>query len=184
MDVLQAIFPCIPAQRKTSTPKLDSAVDEKLALYTDEEHSRISIAEATESIIDTLRTAEKPGADLKSSIDSIVHQAGGWSERIATAVLNALVKVLQNVEAKMGPALKEAYERACSVAVSRDSRRHFLFCFSLMSRYGFAIYKGNPDGIFHPGIDDCPDRSLHFQCMSSKSLVTWQAKSLTTAFSI
>ncbi|MDI1487887.1 MAG: hypothetical protein OHK93_007160 [Ramalina farinacea] len=117
MDVLQAIFPCIPAQRKTSTPKRDLAVDnEKLALYTDEEPSRISIAEATESIIDTLRNAEKPGADLKSSIDSIVHQAGGWSERIATAVLNALVKVLQNVEAKMGPVLKEAYERACSVA--------------------------------------------------------------------
>ena len=122
MDVLQAIFPCIPAQRKTSPPKRDSAIDEKLALYTDEEPSRISIAEATESIIDTLRTAEKGGADLKCSIDSIVHQSGGWSERIATAVLAALVKVLQDAEAKMGPVLKEAYERACSVAVSRETR--------------------------------------------------------------
>lgn len=143
MTVLQAIFPCIPAKRQTSTPKTDFPVDEKLALYTDQP-STISISQAADSVIDTLLTAEKAGDDLKSTIDTIVHQAGGWSERIATRILNGLVNVLHDLNAKMGPVLKEAYEKACNVAVSSDLPCLLQILVDVSGQADFANVQSNP----------------------------------------
>lgn len=78
-------------------------------------HEALTIEKAASSIISALQDAEKAGPSLNSTIKSIVHQAGGWSEYLAAKIVSALEAVLK-AEGEMNGALKEAYDKACEEA--------------------------------------------------------------------
>ena len=59
--------------------------------------------------------ADKNGPSLDATIQSLVHQAGGWSEYLATKILSALEAVLKAGK-QMNPAMQEAYDKACEAA--------------------------------------------------------------------
>ncbi|KAL9097079.1 MAG: hypothetical protein Q9163_006390, partial [Psora crenata] len=59
--------------------------------------------------------AEKACPSLDVTIQSLVHQAGGWSEYMATKILAALETALKTTE-HFSPAMKEAYDKACEAA--------------------------------------------------------------------
>ena len=59
--------------------------------------------------------ADKTGPSLDATIRSLVHQAGGWSEYLATKILTALEAVLKAGK-QMNAAMQEAYDKACEAA--------------------------------------------------------------------
>ncbi|MCJ1403304.1 hypothetical protein MMC11_006527 [Xylographa trunciseda] len=71
--------------------------------------------EIATTILTTLLTAEKPGRSLNIALNDIVAQSGGWTERIAIAVLNAVQNALKE-GSPLREAMKDAYEKAVDVA--------------------------------------------------------------------
>jgi hypothetical protein len=65
-------------------------------------------------VLSALFNAEKPGADLKKTTQEIVG-AYGWTENIARAILNGLVKAVED-GAHMGQAMTEALKKAAAEA--------------------------------------------------------------------
>ena len=56
--------------------------------------------------------AKEIGISLAFEVESLVHQAGGWSEYLAQKILTGLETVLKAGK-EMNPALKGAYNEAC-----------------------------------------------------------------------
>ncbi|MCJ1393178.1 hypothetical protein MMC18_006050 [Xylographa bjoerkii] len=71
--------------------------------------------EIATSILTTLLAAEKPGHSLSIALNDIIVQSGGWTERIAVAVLNAIQNALKE-GSPLREAMKDAYEKALDVA--------------------------------------------------------------------
>lgn len=122
--ILKFMFPCLPlGNTKHSTqssagstkyqPLSEKSVDHLLCSTNGE--ATISTDEAASSIVAAMATADKPGASLNAHIQSIVHQAGGWSEFLAIKILTALEEVIKNGKFKNG-ALQEAYDKAYEAA--------------------------------------------------------------------
>ncbi|KAI9882913.1 MAG: acetate non-utilizing protein 9 [Watsoniomyces obsoletus] len=81
----------------------------------------MTIQEAASSIISTLQSAKTTDArsSLNVKIQDIVHQAGGWSEYLATAILSNLERLLRaanSLELELSGVLKKAYDKACEAA--------------------------------------------------------------------
>ena len=68
------------------------------------------------SIIDTIFSAEKPGSSLKQSIDDIITPYGGWSERLACAVLDRLVQAIEAGK-RYSTAMATALEKSGAAAM-------------------------------------------------------------------
>jgi ElaB/YqjD/DUF883 family membrane-anchored ribosome-binding protein len=83
----------------------------KAALIAEEPRTADRIAD---DIVRTLLRAEKTGTQLERELDRIVGDYG-WTEKIAEWVLAKLEKALREAD-KLGPAVKEAYDKACEVA--------------------------------------------------------------------
>lgn len=66
-------------------------------------------------VITILRSAEKQGLVLTQQLDDAV-EAEGWTEWIAEKVLDGVMNVLKEGREKMGPAMVEAYDKACEAA--------------------------------------------------------------------
>lgn len=74
--------------------------------------------EAASSIVSALLDADKAGpngATLDVTIQSLVHQAGGWSEYLAERIFAAVEVVLKAKEPMKG-VMQEAYDKACEAA--------------------------------------------------------------------
>ena len=70
---------------------------------------------AASEIVAAFKSAEKPGLALGLQVQSIVREAGGWSEWLASQVLTVLEAALRHEGAVKG-ALKVAYDKACDAA--------------------------------------------------------------------
>ncbi|KAI9861009.1 MAG: hypothetical protein M1824_002775 [Vezdaea acicularis] len=127
MSILSALFDCFSQPLNgVSTRAGSSTSEKKLGLY-DHTHSNAEpysdekrpeefrAEKVATDVLFTLQSAEKPGVELQQSITGIVHQAGGWDEWIAKAILNALTNVLRAAE-RLGPVLQDTYDRACEEA--------------------------------------------------------------------
>ena len=65
-------------------------------------------------IFNAVQTAEKPGRELRLSVKQIVHPSA-WSETLARCILTRIERAIHD-GVKMGPALKEAFDKAVAAA--------------------------------------------------------------------
>ena len=66
-------------------------------------------------MFEVIQTAEKPGLELHVAADKIVPRSS-WPENLAKCVLDTVEKAIRE-GVSMGPALKEAFDRAVDAAV-------------------------------------------------------------------
>ena len=116
--LLKTIFPCLPLGEREIQLPVDSDNDQFLSEKTsvrsptyDGKNVKLSAEEAASSIVSALMDAEKAGPSLHTIVQSIVHQAGGWSEYLATKILAALEAVLRKLEPLKAP-MQEAKNKA------------------------------------------------------------------------
>lgn len=95
----------------TGTSKEDR--HETQALTSD--HTARSLDEIANDVVDTILRSDKAGAELKAELNAIVGSYG-WKEYLAEKVLEKLSAALQGAHDKLGPAIRDAYHRACDVA--------------------------------------------------------------------
>lgn len=116
--LLRTIFPCLPIKRGIQLPAETTRyqqISEKVALQTsprDDKKARLSSDEAASSILSAMLDAEKIGPSLQATIESLVHQAGGWSNYLAGKLIAAWEAVLRAGK-PMNAAMQEAYNKAC-----------------------------------------------------------------------
>ena len=112
-SLIKAIFPCFPLSildrgiQLPADPAKHQLVSEKPALRPSPrggQTPRLSSDEAASSIVSAMLSADKIGPSLDATIQSFVHQAGGWSEYLATKILTALEAVLKAGK-QMAPAM-------------------------------------------------------------------------------
>jgi ElaB/YqjD/DUF883 family membrane-anchored ribosome-binding protein len=84
--------------------------------------------EIADKLVYTILSAEKNGEHLKRELDNIIGEYG-WKEKVAEWTLAKLEKALHEAS-KLGPAVKEAYEKTCEVAKSVEGfvQEHPVFC--------------------------------------------------------
>ncbi|MCJ1471669.1 hypothetical protein MMC13_000309 [Lambiella insularis] len=99
---------CFPSARKPHAPS--QQLSEKAHLR------QLRTQETACTIASTLLGAKSTGRDLDAQIHSIVHQAGGWYEALALAVIHALVRGFQDGKLVMNVAMKAAWQRATACA--------------------------------------------------------------------
>lgn len=108
-SLINAIVDCI-----TGAATEDAAYpDEKLALHC-AYHAR-PLDEVANDVVNTILRAEKAGAGLKAELDTIVGPYG-WKQYLAEKVLEILGAALQGAHDKLGPAIRDAYNKAWAVA--------------------------------------------------------------------
>lgn len=78
--------------------------------YKDYNATRTTTQDVANDVLTTLYRAEKRGRDLERTLQGIVSERG-WTESLAAAILNTLEAALKE-GASMGPAMKDAYEKA------------------------------------------------------------------------
>ena len=121
---LKAIFPCLPIGtvdhgiHLPTEPAKYQRISEKSSPHPftrGRKKLKICSEDAASSIVSAMLDAEKPGPSLDVTIQSLVHQAGGWSEYLATKILTALEAVLK-AGTQLNPAMQKAYDKACEAA--------------------------------------------------------------------
>ena len=130
MEMLSTLLPCFPISRKKPAISLPlekgfpveksinyPTLSEKLPFSppTSPSYPTITVEDAATSIVSIIQNADEAGRSLHNDIQSIVHQAGGWSEYLAKHVLWGLEAVLRAGK-EMNAVLKEAYDKACEAA--------------------------------------------------------------------
>ena len=117
---LKAIFPCLPirsVERGIQLPTESASyqhISEKAALHPSprsDKKSRLRSDEAASSIVSAMWDADKIGPSLDVTIQSLVHEAGGWSDYLAKKILAALEAVIEAGK-PMNAAMQETYEKA------------------------------------------------------------------------
>ena len=115
-SLLETIFPCLPfgtIERRIQLPTETSEyqhVSEKTALQSSEccgKKSKLNSDEAALSIVSAMMDADAFNPSLGITIQSLVHEAGGWTEYLMTKVLAALEAAL-----KAGVPLKQPMQEA------------------------------------------------------------------------
>lgn len=74
-----------------------------------------SLDEVAQDIVSTILRAEKVGVGLKLELDAIVGPYG-WKEYLAEKVLEKLGAALQGAHNELGPAVRDAYNKAWQTA--------------------------------------------------------------------
>jgi hypothetical protein len=120
-SLIKAIADCLCGCPYTE----DEYPNEKRVLLSHDPRTAEDIAE---QVVHAILHAEKGGRDLKKKLNNIVG-TNGWTERIAEWTLAKLEKALKEVS-KLGPVLKEAYDKACDVAKGIEGfiQEHPVFC--------------------------------------------------------
>ena len=118
---LRAIFPCLPIgpvegsiRLPADTARYDLA-SEKISVHPsphNDANLKISTEEAASSIVSAMMSAHKASPSLDTTIKSIVHQAGGWTEYLAVKTL-AAVEAVVKVGIEKNAAMQDAYHKAC-----------------------------------------------------------------------
>ena len=96
-------------------PEVDTYPNEKASLL-DTSDLRTA-AEVAEDVVSTILRTSITGPALQMRLDSTVGTYG-WSENVAKWVLNKLSRALQATHEKLGPAVQDAYVKACAAANS------------------------------------------------------------------
>lgn len=118
------IFPCLPTSRRERRIQLPTSTAEYQQISekaTVQPYTRninkpgLCNDEAAMSIVSAMVDADKTGTSLDITIQSLVHQAGGWSEYLAKKILAGLEAVLKSGE-QMNAAMQEACDKACEAA--------------------------------------------------------------------
>lgn len=109
-------------------PECNTYPNEKLALLTaaQDPHKAELIAN---DVADTILYTGLDGPALQMKIDSMVGTYG-WTENIAKRVLEALSRALQDGHEKLGPTIRDAYNKAWEVAETIEGFviEHPVFC--------------------------------------------------------
>lgn len=99
--ILKTLFPCFPTQRGIQLPAETARyqqISEKVPLQPSPRHgqkARLSSDEAASSIVSAMSDAEKIGPSLQLTIESLVHQAGGWTNYLAGKIVAGVEAVLK-----------------------------------------------------------------------------------------
>ena len=104
-SLFTTIIECITGASQENSPGLD----EKQALAPNQ--TTRPLDEVANDVVNTILAAEKAGARLKAELDSIVG-CYGWKEYLAEKVLEKLGAALQGAHDKLGPAIRDAYNKA------------------------------------------------------------------------
>lgn len=108
-SIITAILDCVKGSAEDDQPYLQ----EKRPLAHDP--CVRPLDEVANEVVNAILRAEKAGARLKADLDSIVGPYG-WKEYLAEKVLEKLSAALQGAHDKLGPAIRDAYHKAWSVA--------------------------------------------------------------------
>ena len=118
-SVLETIFPCLPLGRvegriqlPTETTKYQP-ISEKTALQPRQccgKKPKLDNDEAASSIVSAIMDADDFNPSLGIAIQSLVHEAGGWTEYLMTKVLAALETVLED-GAPLKQPMQEAFDK-------------------------------------------------------------------------
>jgi ElaB/YqjD/DUF883 family membrane-anchored ribosome-binding protein len=105
-----------------------------------DEKTDMSTQDAAAAIFSALANAEKPGHNLDVTIQDIVAQAGGWYERLAVAVFDAIQKALKE-GSPIREAMKGAYEKAseAAVGIADFARDHPLYTAAICAVIALGI---------------------------------------------
>ncbi|KAF2798924.1 hypothetical protein K505DRAFT_189854, partial [Melanomma pulvis-pyrius CBS 109.77] len=103
----------------------DEFPDEKRAILS---HDPRTAEEIAEQVVHAIVNAEKGGKHLHKTLNNIVG-ATGWTEKVAEWTLAKLEQALKEAS-KLGPALKEAYDKAWEAARGIEGfvQEHPVFC--------------------------------------------------------
>ncbi|KAL1652704.1 hypothetical protein SLS61_004686 [Didymella pomorum] len=107
--IIAAIISCIAGTCADETV----STDEKQALINTRQVHPLD--EVAQDVVDAILRAEKAGVGLKAELDAIVGPYG-WKERLAKMVLEKLGAALQGAHDKLGPAIRDAYNKAWQTA--------------------------------------------------------------------
>jgi hypothetical protein len=121
--VIAAIMDCL-----RSTSEEDATYPNEKQLLGRTCHAR-PLDEVAEDVVNSILRAEKAGAGLKAELDAIVGPYG-WKEYLAEKVLEMLGAALQGAHDKLGPAIRDAYNKAWEVANEIEGFviRHPIMC--------------------------------------------------------
>lgn len=91
-------------------------------------HNPRTAEEIATDVVQAILNAEKGAKELSKTLDNIVGEYG-WTEKIAEWTLAKLQQALQEVS-KLGPVLKDAYDKTCEVAKDIEGfvKEHPVFC--------------------------------------------------------
>lgn len=121
-SVLKAVFPCLYfRERGIQLPAETEKGQQIYGKLTPQssphgsKESKLCNDDAASSIVSAMLDADKPGTSLDATIESLVHEAGGWTEGIAKKILATLEVVIRAAK-PMNAAMQEAYDRAMEEA--------------------------------------------------------------------
>jgi hypothetical protein len=124
---LQAIFACLGCMSPESQLSTTSYLDEKRALLST--YQPRAVTQLADNVVATILSTMLTGPALHMKLDTIVGTYG-WTENLAKWILEKLSLALQSAHDDLGPAVREAYQRAWEVAKSIEGFviEHPVFC--------------------------------------------------------
>jgi ElaB/YqjD/DUF883 family membrane-anchored ribosome-binding protein len=124
-NMFQAIFPCFTCtdHEEVSFPS------EKVALLLVDREDAHKAALIADDVVDTLMRTNISGAALQMQLDSIVGTYG-WTEKVANWILEKLSRLLEEGHEKLGPTIRDAYQKAFEAATRIEGFviEHPVFC--------------------------------------------------------
>lgn len=120
--MLRVLLPCFPLPKPTTAFPSEKA--HHYTILAEEPTSSpvkhaayptLTTQESASSIVSAFQNAKEAGPSLDATIQSLVHQAGGWSEYLAAAIVSALITTLE-AGSEMSAPMREAYDKACDAA--------------------------------------------------------------------
>jgi hypothetical protein len=121
-SLLKVVLECLTGQ--LGDENADSMEGKTNSAIMDGKAKRTS-QEVAAGVLDAMFSAEKKGRELENTLDDIVRETG-WTENIATAVLNGLEAALKK-GIPMGQAMTEAFSKATSAALE-FAKEHPVYC--------------------------------------------------------
>ena len=118
-SVLESIFPCLPLGRverriqlatKTTKYQPISEKDGPQSFQSCGKNPRLDSDEAASSIVSAIMDSDDFNPSLGIAIQSLVHEAGGWTEYLMKKILAALERVLED-GAPLKQPMQEAFDK-------------------------------------------------------------------------
>jgi ElaB/YqjD/DUF883 family membrane-anchored ribosome-binding protein len=123
--IIQAMFPCYTCtdHEEVSFPS------EKVALLSADREDAHKAALIADDVVNVLMRTKLSGAALQMQLDSLVGTYG-WTEKVATWILEKLSRLLEEGHEKLGPTVRDAYHKAVEAATSIEGFviEHPVFC--------------------------------------------------------
>ncbi|GAB0138790.1 hypothetical protein EsDP_00007013 [Epichloe bromicola] len=121
MDLAQSLLCCFPSGASRRSPERPLHVTERKTTSNENEPLLAAAEKSTHhmeqvsiDVVVRLYSADD-GHHLRAELGRVVG-AAGWSEALATKVLAALVRALEEGREKMGAAMRDAYDEATRIA--------------------------------------------------------------------